>query len=768
MFSWRSCGGSEPLDEVGNLSKTDILRGIITEKLSTAAREILAVVERTVADYEQEASGFRQQIERQRRQLEVLQPHVQLNRVLVVPDVEKEEEQLTQQAGEEDHRNHSHDDDEDDEGEHMAQLSVSTQEHGNLKSRTRRDTEKASSLYPSDDDDDEWKQQMLEPMIRSIQEEEDLKDPDFNLPLRLVSGMTPSTKKKPSRPRVSESDNHLDIRVRFLEDSKTMVLSNLVFRNTPVQDLRCPRGLQEADFLNLLKSAFPQLDGEDKTFAFFRADRSRKLQRFRVKTLTPEEIYRSFQPTRMQKIALYIKLLTQEDEEQLEEEEDPQMLPSHAGPPSVDQEVMEASETGLCSSPVHHEDGTGEKAPPKRSASRPEEAETEDAAAGAMLSGSDGNEAEALDDDGDWKWCPEQKRQKKRRPQTTVEKTGKLACEVCGVWYRLLGGLKRHAWSHVNEPQGVCGICGDTFQSVEDLKGHLINYHKVHVCSYCGKSFVSVSGLNSHKAVHTGDGLLTCSVCSRSFTSSSALSVHRWVHLEEKPHKCDICGKSFGTEMQLKLHRKLHTSREEYRCNVCGKTVTNRRSLAFHKLTHTGERGHGCEVCGKSFKLPHTLKDHMKTHTVRDRPFLCHICCKSFYSNHLLMCHMTTHTGEKSFLCTVCGKAFSLKATLQIHMRVHTGERPYKCSKCGRFFKSKGTLNGHIKSHLGIKNYTCGVCGKRCSRPEHLKVHMRTHNGERPYKCTLCDKAFTQSHCLKTHMKSHRSEEKPVLEPSAS
>ncbi|MEQ2182570.1 hypothetical protein GOODEAATRI_023731 [Goodea atripinnis] len=56
------------------MSKSDMLRGIITEKLSTAAREILAVVERTVTDYEKEASAFRQEIDRQRRQLELLQP----------------------------------------------------------------------------------------------------------------------------------------------------------------------------------------------------------------------------------------------------------------------------------------------------------------------------------------------------------------------------------------------------------------------------------------------------------------------------------------------------------------------------------------------------------------------------------------------------------------------------------------------------------------------------------------------------------------------
>ncbi|KAM9426035.1 uncharacterized protein KZ484_015772 isoform 2-T2 [Pholidichthys leucotaenia] len=73
------------LTDSSGMSRSDILRGIITEKLNTAAREILAVVERTVADYEEEASDFRQEIDRQRRQLELLQPQVKLERRVDFP-----------------------------------------------------------------------------------------------------------------------------------------------------------------------------------------------------------------------------------------------------------------------------------------------------------------------------------------------------------------------------------------------------------------------------------------------------------------------------------------------------------------------------------------------------------------------------------------------------------------------------------------------------------------------------------------------------------
>ncbi|MEQ2162595.1 hypothetical protein GOODEAATRI_021394, partial [Goodea atripinnis] len=61
-----------------NMSNSYCLRGVITEKLSMAASEILAAVERTLAVYEAEASGLRQELEleRQKRQPELFQPRV--------------------------------------------------------------------------------------------------------------------------------------------------------------------------------------------------------------------------------------------------------------------------------------------------------------------------------------------------------------------------------------------------------------------------------------------------------------------------------------------------------------------------------------------------------------------------------------------------------------------------------------------------------------------------------------------------------------------
>ncbi|TMS01210.1 Zinc finger protein 300 [Larimichthys crocea] len=857
MFYWVKSGGSgtvhglgdsvhglgDSVHGLGDISKAEILRGIVTEKLTTAAQEILAVVERTVAGYEEEAAGFRREIARQRRQLErLLQPRVKLERTLV-PGLEGHE------------------------------VVVSEEQHSGVE-----DTGSLGLLWYEDDGDDEGGDE---------EQPSDLKDPDYQITSRFISPRGRSDRRRPGRPGISDTQNHVDLRICILEDHHTNVLSNRVFQKSPVQDLRCPRGLTEEDFLDLLRSTFPQLVAEEP-LGFFTTDRTKRLQPLRAKTLTPEEIDRCIRLTGAGNSALYIRLKTAEDPQSSGEDLRPlQDSPSSSAATSADQSQTYARLSSprrrrgrprLGEEPSHHflkvcmlEDSRCDVLPKnvllkssiqdlrcprglqeadfldllrstfpqlagdnkpfnifKSDRSRklqrlkvktltPEEIyrsmkstgvaktllyirlKTEDeeeeeeeldllqqndeaavvvksdevqlSSSSLVQSAEEADEEEKSVGDGDWKPDPELQSSKMRRKRgakaSGVEgaliESSKTPCKVCRVWYRVLGSLIKHAWSHVAEAQSVCGVCGERFESVEELKAHLRNYQKTHDCSYCGKSFLTVTGLNCHTTLHTGDRPFKCDVCNKSFAHMSGLSVHRWVHVADKPHKCDSCPKAFGLKAQLRAHRKVHTGRDKYHCNVCGKSFYDLRSLTRHKATHSGERRYGCEVCGKRFKLPGTLKSHEKIHTSRERPYLCHICCKTFISNCGLTAHMKTHSNERPFICGVCSKGFISNGELKTHMRVHTGEAPYGCSECGRFFKRKTHLTNHMRSHLGIKLFVCGVCGKACSRQEHLTVHMRTHNGERPYQCSVCDKAFTQGHCLKTHMRSHQGEDEPLL-----
>ncbi|KAM4565387.1 uncharacterized protein V3H82_014451 isoform 2-T2 [Fundulus diaphanus] len=544
----------------------------------------------------------------------------------------------------------------------------------------------------------------------------------------------------------------LNLRIRILEDSETTVLSNSVFKKYPIWDLGCPHGLEEAAFLDLLRSTFPQL-AAGEPFDTFITDKSRKLQPLNVKALTPEEIYTAIKS--IGNSALYIRPKKEEVKTKKKEEH------LVADSTTID------NETGLPTSSVQSAQGSGKSKVSSESKSKQDNLQDEDEEADGNT---DSSSTRDQTSEGDKTMKPDPKLQRRKRTRKGQGKQGrkrngetKMYCKVCGVWYQNYGCLMNHALSHVSDPQSVCGVCGEKFESVEELKEHLKSHKNIHNCSHCGKSFVSIIRFNNHVAKHTGEGLFECDICSKTFSSKGSLNYHHWVHVEDKPHKCDICQQTFGLESHLKVHMKQHERKEVYKCKICNKSVTSRRSLAWHMLTHSDQRYYGCETCGKRFKLKSGLKSHERTHTVRERPFLCHICCKTFPSEQGLMCHLKVHSTEKPFVCTICSKAFKYKTSLSVHMKVHTEETPFECCECGRRFKRKNKLVEHMEIHSGIKDFICSICGKACLKREYLRVHMRTHTGERPFQCSLCDKAFTQSHCLKTHMKTHQDQENASL-----
>ncbi|XP_039997522.1 uncharacterized protein LOC120797742 [Xiphias gladius] len=444
-------------------------------------------------------------------------------------------------------------------------------------------------------------------------------------------------RRKRGRPRISDTQNYVALRIRILEDSQINVLSANVFKKYPVQELQCPRGLREEDFLDLLRSTFPQL-AADKPVDLFITDRTRRLQPLRVKTLTPEEIYRTIKSTRHS--ALYIRLKAQEEaqasEEKLHLPQGNKDSPSTSAQTRLHTRADVLSSSSMEAEEAHDEDGERSESASLWSLQS------------LLLSESERDEDEVNDRDDDWKPDKSDENLRNKEPEKTtgrrrVERSGVRtkrkriqaspraltsngdappSCKVCGARRGSMNMVIKHSWSHVDDPERFCGVCGKHSKSAEELRSHLQSHQKTHSCNICGKSFLSTSGLSGHIARHKGEKPYKCKICHKAFAEKSVLSNHRWVHVVDKPHKCDICQKSCVSKIKLELHRARHTEEKPHSCSKRTKPLGGLETLSQHVLTHSA-RG-----------------------AVKERPYVCEICSKKFYTNQRLQVHRRSHTSK--------------------------------------------------------------------------------------------------------------------------
>ncbi|CAJ1082814.1 gastrula zinc finger protein XlCGF57.1-like isoform X1 [Xyrichtys novacula] len=110
-----------------------------------------------------------------------------------------------------------------------------------------------------------------------------------------------------------------------------------------------------------------------------------------------------------------------------------------------------------------------------------------------------------------------------------------FSCGDCDASFRSKTNLVRHMRVHTGEKPFSCSICGRGFKQKSTLCRHLQVHtgEKPFSCPICSASLRRKTQLEVHMRIHTGEKPFSCSICGKRFTERRGLTRHAVAHSGE-------------------------------------------------------------------------------------------------------------------------------------------------------------------------------------------------------------------------------------------
>ncbi|RVE60876.1 hypothetical protein OJAV_G00185290 [Oryzias javanicus] len=201
-----------------------------------------------------------------------------------------------------------------------------------------------------------------------------------------------------------------------------------------------------------------------------------------------------------------------------------------------------------------------------------------------------------------------------------------LSCKVCERKHQSVCGLIKHAWGHVYEDVGSCGVCGENAASAEELKNHFLIHEKSHTCTVCGKFFIAPSGFKTHGRQHSDPRMHCCGTCQGDLRTKPTLTNNMKLHLKEESLQSDSRSqiddekdqtqsrKSSRSTGRTRRKSRKNNKNHPFKCSKCDQTFRSETLLEKHVRVHVGVGPWTCDVCGARFHYGVSMRKHLLTH----------------------------------------------------------------------------------------------------------------------------------------------------------